>query len=257
MNNRILYKATGASGCDFSIETAIGCKFNCTYCSSKLIAKRNGWINNWRKPIYKDISELEKKLSELSKHKNCLVFVSPTTDPFMDKITSDKSIKIIKEINNLGHRCRILTKGILPLELVNLSNKNEVGATVTKLKNSKKLEPFSPSSEKRLLQLEKIANKGIYTFISMQPVLDNNFDEVLQIAKRAVFVSEIFFGGLGYFGIPQKDKIKKRLEVSDFLFEFCGNNDIVLFNDIYVRKEINLRDENWIIPIKKLKVKKT
>ena len=46
-----------------------------------------------------------------------------TTDPFMYqyKEVQDMSLAAIKKINEAGVRCSVLTKGILPIELAQLS----------------------------------------------------------------------------------------------------------------------------------------
>lgn len=45
------------------------------------------------------------------------------------------SLKIIKLLNDNGINCRILTKGILPTELGELSKKNEYGISIVSLNN--------------------------------------------------------------------------------------------------------------------------
>ena len=54
-----------------------------------------------------------------------------TTDPFMCGYPeiSTMSISAIQKLNVAGIKCSILTKGILPIELAQLSHENEYGIT--------------------------------------------------------------------------------------------------------------------------------
>jgi len=58
-----------------------------------------------------------------------------STDPFMMGYPEVKemSLKIIKLLNDNKIKCRVLTKGILPTELGELSKENEYGISIVSL----------------------------------------------------------------------------------------------------------------------------
>ena len=49
---------------------------------------------------------------------------------------SQMSLAAIKKLNGAGIKCTVLTKGILPVELAELSQDNEYGITVVSLDKS-------------------------------------------------------------------------------------------------------------------------
>ena len=58
-----------------------------------------------------------------------------TTDPFMEGYpeVSQMSIAAIRKLNEAGIKCTTLTKGLLPIELAELSPENEYGITLITL----------------------------------------------------------------------------------------------------------------------------
>ena len=147
----LLYKTQVEYG-NFTVNHVEGCSHGCLYpCYAMIMAKRFGKVKSyedWIQPkIVKNAIKLLEK--EIPKYKDEIKFVHLcfTTDPFMyeKKEVSDLSLKIIGFLNKEGIKCTVLTKGILPSELMELSKKNEFGITLISLNNNfrKKYEPYS------------------------------------------------------------------------------------------------------------------
>ena len=70
-----------------------------------------------------------------------------TTDPFMFEYeeVSNMSIAAINKLNAAGIKCSVLTKGVLPIELADLSKENEYGITLISLSEDyrQKMEPYT------------------------------------------------------------------------------------------------------------------
>ena len=123
----LLYK-TGVEYGDYSLNHVLGCSHGCKYpCYAMLMAKRFGRVKSydeWVKPKIV-INSLELLEMEIPKYKNDIKFVHLcfTTDPFMFNHPEviDLSLRIINKLNENDIKCTVLTKGILPEELLNTS----------------------------------------------------------------------------------------------------------------------------------------
>ncbi len=90
------------------------------------MAKRFGRINNyddWCNKIFLVENALELLDKEIPKYKDKIkegVFLCFTTDPFMQGYPEikDMTLKIIEKLNHNGIKVKVLTKGILPNELL-------------------------------------------------------------------------------------------------------------------------------------------
>lgn len=232
----LLYQ-TGVEYGDWTINHAQGCSHGCQYpCYAMQMAIRFGKVKNyeeWIKPRLVENAE-ELLLKEIPKYRNKIRWVhfSFTTDPFMyQNIEIQKlSLRLIQILNQKGIRCSVLTKGILPLELASLSPMNEVGVSLVSLSEDfrKKYEPYSAPVEERLSSLKKIAQKGIFTWVSMEPyptpnIVDQNFTQLL---KAVSFVDKIIFGRWNYNALVSKYPGQKEFyhQLSQQTREFCVLN---------------------------------
>jgi DNA repair photolyase len=176
-----------------------------------VMAKRFGWVKNytdWRKPkIVSNALELLDR--EIPKYKDKIKFVhlSFMTDPFMYKNREVRklTLKIIEKLNKNGIRCTVLTKGILPKSLKNIEkygSKNEYGITLVSLNSDfkKKFEPYSSPYSKRIESLKYLHDKGLVTWVSMEPYPTPNLvkQNFLKILNKISFANKIIFGKLNY-----------------------------------------------------------
>lgn len=209
--NSLLYKSK-VEYADFCINHVEGCSHGCKFpCYAFNMAKRFGKVKTyaqWCKPkLVKNASRLLDK--EIPKYKNQIQYVHLcfTTDPFMYKYPeiTEMTLKIINKLNINGIKCTVLTKGILPKELIDTrkySRDNEYGITLISLDNNfkKVYEPFSASYRGRINSLKKLHEAGLKTWVSMEPYPSPNLikQNLLEILKEVSFVDNIIFGKLNY-----------------------------------------------------------
>ena len=131
-----------------------------------------------------------------------------TTGPFMNGYpeVGAMSIAAIRKLNNAGIRCTTLTKGILPLELAQLSPENEHGITLISLDESyrEKMEPGASPYADRLAALRALHDAGCRTWVSIEPYpTPNLIEQDLQNILDAVnFVDKIIFGSFLQVELP-------------------------------------------------------
>lgn len=204
----MLYK-TGVEYGDYTLNHVQGCSHGCKYpCYAMQMAKRFGKVKtyeDWCEPKLAEntLDILEKELPKL-KDKIESVHLCFTTDPFMygyDDVEKT-SIEILKKINTYGIKCTVLTKGILPITLSKLSEKNEYGITLVSLNETfrKKFEPNAAPIKDRIKALKALHDEGCKTWVSIEPyptpnILEQNLEDIL---KAISFVDRIIFGRMHY-----------------------------------------------------------
>ena len=234
----LMYK-TGVEYGDYTLNHIQGCSHGCLYpCYAFLMAKRFGKIktyDEWVKPkiVANAIDLLEKEIPKL-REKIDSVHLCFTTDPFMygyDDICQ-ASLKIISTLNESGIKCTALTKGLLPLELADLSDENEYGITLISLNENfrKEIEPGATPYADRIKRLYELHERGCRTWVSIEPyptpnIIEQDFDKILE---SVFFVDKIIFGRTNYNSIVSKYKRNKEFynELSETVVEFCELNGI-------------------------------
>lgn len=229
----LLYKTAVEYG-DYTINHVEGCSHGCLYpCYAMMMAKRFGKVKSyeeWIEPkiVGNAIDLLEK---EIPRHKDKIKFVHLcfSTDPFMYgyEAVSNLSLQLISMLNEAGIKCTALTKGILPFELAQLSGKNELGITLISLQEDfrKGHEPFSASYKERIYSLYRLHEKGIKTWVSIEPyptpnIVNQDFRDILEAIS---FVDKIIFGRLNYNAMVSQYAMHKAFynELSQQVIEFC------------------------------------
>ena len=127
-----------------------------------------------------------------------------STDPFMHgyQDIADMAVASIKKLNAADIKCTVLTKGILPMSLAQLSVKNEYGITLISLdeRYREEMEPGAAPYTERLNAIKKLHDAGCKTWISMEPYpTPNSIMQDLQTLLESVsFVDKIIFGRTNY-----------------------------------------------------------
>lgn len=257
----LLYKTKVEYG-DWTINHIIGCMHGCNFpCYAIMMAKKFGWVkddNDWRKPRLA-INAIELLEKEIPKYKNEIkyfVHLCFMSDPFM--YDSEKrnlipeikemTLKIIERLNKEGIRVTTLTKGFYPNEILDgkrFLKTNEYGITLVSLNKRFKeaYEPFSAPYETRIKSLEKLAEAGLKTWVSIEPYPTpqlpklektdaENIDEILE---RIKFVKKIIFGKLNYSRLNYHNGRYSRTwgdsndfyeEMAQKVIDFCNKNKI-------------------------------
>lgn len=204
----MLYKTNVEYG-DYTINHVLGCSHGCLYpCYAMMMAKRFGKVKNYEEWLMPRLAEntLEILDKEIPKFKNKIKSVQLcfTTDPFMygQHEIIDMSLNIVKKLNDYSIKCVVLTKGVLPLKLTQLSKMNEIGISIVSLSESFRMqyEPFTAPFVDRIQSLRNIHNSGVKTWVSIEPyptpnIIDQNFDNIL---NSIGFVDKIIFGKWNY-----------------------------------------------------------
>lgn len=234
----MLYQ-TGVEYGDYTMNHAQGCAHGCKFpCYAFLMKKRFGQIKDyeeWLEPclVSNTLELLDREIPRL-RNKIQSVQLCFTTDPFMNGYpeVSAMSIAAIRRLNNAGIRCTTLTKGILPLELAQLSPENEHGITLISLDESyrEKMEPGAAPYADRLAALRALHDAGCRTWVSIEPYpTPNLIEQDLQNILDAVrFVDKIIFGRTNYCkevsAYKQHKSFYNRLAAQ--VTEFCEQHGI-------------------------------
>lgn len=204
----MLYK-TGVEYGDYTMNHVLGCAHGCKFpCYAYLQKKRFGQVSsyeNWLEPylvsntlklLNEEIPRLRKKIKSVQ-----LCF---TTDPFMyeyDEI-SEMSFDAIERLNMAEIKCSVLTKGVLPIKLANLSKENEYGITLISLNEDyrQKMEPYAAPYAERLAALRALHDKGCKTWVSIEPYPTPNLIEqsLQELLDSVAFADKIIFGRTNY-----------------------------------------------------------
>ena len=248
----LLYK-TGVEYGDYTINHLQGCAHGCKYpCYAFLMAKRFGKIKTYEEWIEPKIvsNALELLIKEIPKYKRKIksVHLCFTTDPFMYEYeeVAQLSIEIIKKLNAAGITCTALTKGLFPIELADLSLKNQYGITLISLDETfrEKIEPNAAPFKDRINSLYELHKRGCKTWVSIEPyptpnIIEQDFDEILNSIS---FVDKIIFGRTNYNSEITKHPNRKEFynELSLQVEKFCTELKIDFHIKTGTKTEINI-----------------
>ena len=169
---------TGVEYGDYTMNHVLGCAHGCKFpCYAFLQKKRFGQVHTyeeWLQPylVSNTLELLDKEIPKL-RNKIKSVQLCFSTDPFMygyDEI-SKLSIASIRKLNESGIKCTVLTKGILPGELSELSMDNEYGITLISLNEDyrERMEPYAAPYVERIAALRTLHDRGCRTWVSIEP----------------------------------------------------------------------------------------
>jgi DNA repair photolyase len=172
------------------------------------MAKRFGKVANyeeWCKPklVSNTLEILDREIPRL-KAKIESVQLCFTTDPFMYRYdeVGRMSIEAIKKLNAAGIRCTVLTKGLLPIELAEQSDKNEYGITLISLDEDYRgrIEPGAASYAERIAALKDLSDRGCKTWVSVEPYPTPNLiqQDLTEVLEAVSFTNRIIFGRTNY-----------------------------------------------------------
>ena len=231
----MLYK-TGVEYGDYTMNHVQGCQHGCLYpCYAFMMAKRFGKVKTqeeWRTPklVSNTLELLDQEIPRL-RGKISSVQLCFSTDPFMENYpeVGRMSIEAIRKLNTAGIKCTVLTKGILPIELSELSAENEYGITLVSLDETfrEQYEPYAASLERRIASLRNLSAAGCRTWVSIEPYPTPNIihQELQPILEAIGFANRIIFGRMHYNKIVSEYADHKQFyndcaaEVTDFCIQ--------------------------------------
>jgi len=204
----MLYK-TGVEYGDYTMNHVLGCSHGCKYpCYAYMMKKRFGKVTSyedWTSPklVSNTLEILEQEIPRM-KNRIKTVQLCFSTDPFMFGYgeVGAMSLAAIRKLNDAGIKCSVLTKGLLPFELAEMSPENEYAITLISLNEEyrQKYEPGSASYIERIQALRRLHDAGCKTWVSVEPyptpnIVEQNLDDVLD---AIAFTDKIIFGRTNY-----------------------------------------------------------
>lgn len=234
----LIYKTNVEYG-DYTINHVQGCGHGCKYpCYAYLMKKRFGSIKSyeeWLEPaiVENTLDLLDKELPRY-KDKIKTLHLCFTTDPFMYGYEDIKELSLaaIRKINAAGIKCSVLTKGLLPIELMEYSKDNEYGITLVSLNEGyrERIEPGAAPYVQRLEALRTLHNAGFKTWVSIEPYPTPNIIEqdINKILETVGFTDKIIFGRTNYSKDISSFKNHKQFynEQANIVIEFCNKRNI-------------------------------
>lgn len=204
----MLYE-TGVEYGDYTMNHIQGCAHGCKFpCYAFMMKKRFGVVptyEEWLEPylVSNTLQLLDKEIPQL-KDKIESVQLCFSTDPFMygyDEV-AQMSIAAIRKLNAAGIKCTVLTKGILPIGLAELSPDNEYGITLISLDEAyrEKMEPYAAPYNERLAAMKALHDRGCKTWVSIEPYPTPNLiqQDLQKLLEALAFTDRIIFGRTNY-----------------------------------------------------------
>lgn len=204
----MLYETSVEYG-DYTMNHIQGCAHGCKFpCYAFMMKKRFGVVptyEEWLEPylVSNTLQLLDKEIPRL-KDKIESVQLCFSTDPFMYgyEEVAQMSIAAIRKLNAAGIKCTVLTKGILPIELADLSPDNEYGITLISLDEAyrEKMEPYAAPYNERLAAMRVLHDRGCKTWVSIEPYPTPNLiqQDLQKLLETLAFTDRIIFGRTNY-----------------------------------------------------------
>ena len=188
---------------DYAINIYTGCPHRCYYCfAPNVLHKHREQFHSCVEPR-KDIVEEVQKQIEREGITGKLIHLCFTCDPYPKGCDSSATREIIKILKETGNHIQILTKnGGDALRDFDLLDENDwfgvtyAGYTDRSESFIPKEEPGAETPFSRLMALRKAHDKGIKTWISMEPVLDEHSVLALLVAP---YIDLFKIGKLNYY----------------------------------------------------------
>jgi len=216
----LLYRSKVEYG-GWTINHVQGCSHGCKYpCYAMSLAKRTGRVKTYEDWCQPEVVEnaLDLLDDELRRFGNKIdsVHLCFTTDPFMWDVAqqepiaeiADLSTRIIERLNSAGIRVTTLTKGVYPDAFIEkartLSRENQYGVSIVSLSEEfrQKWEPGSAPVGLRLQSLQRLAESGAHTWVSVEPYPTPNIDATAsnpaELLDAITFVDKAVFGRWNY-----------------------------------------------------------
>lgn len=175
---------------DLACNLYLGCTHGCIYCyAPACMRKTNKTWHEAANPRKDILLQFEKDALRLEGDSRAILFCF-LTDPYQPAESTHRLTRSALEIAYRHDlKTKILTKGMASIIAEDLpfmkQAKTELGLTITFADDEKrrKWEPFASSIGDRLQTLEAAHGMGIYTWVSLEPVIDPQ--EALEVIERA------------------------------------------------------------------------
>lgn len=182
--------------CDLAINIYTGCNHGCIYCYAPNVLKKSK-ENFMKVEPRKDISKSVKNQIEREGLKNKKIMLCFTCDPYPAGIDTTPTREVIKVIKDSGNYVQILTKGGLrALRDFDLLNSNDSFGVTISCFDSEDIEPNAAPVTERLQTLRYANQHGIKTWVSCEPVYDDN--TIFTLITKCDYIDMYRIGKLNY-----------------------------------------------------------
>ena len=190
------------------------CPHDCSYCYMKGIAKRFG---KSQPPPYFDEKELKTNLGEGN-----FIFVGSSNDLFANDMPSEWVFKTLDHCNKFDNRYLFQSKN--PKRMYDFSNHPVFARSVvcTTIESDTKyygLMGRTPYPNDRSFDMEYLSERGITTYVTIEPIMDFDLYSFVEIIKRCNPVQVNIGADSGRNNLPEPPK-EKVLELIAALEEF-------------------------------------
>lgn len=201
-------------GIKYNMNLYRGCQHQCIYCDSRSECYQIANFNDIEVKV-NAIELLQKEI--MSKRVRGTIGTGSMSDPYLPL---EKKYKLTREalkvIRNSNFPIHIITKGNLVVRDVDLLQDISriyaaVSFTITTTDDdlARKLEPGAPSVTERLRAMKELSDNGIYTGITMMPILpfiEDNEENILDIIEKAKEYGARYI--IPWFGMTLRDRQK-------------------------------------------------
>ncbi|NHJ85440.1 MAG: radical SAM protein [Asgard group archaeon] len=190
-------------GVDYVINPYVGCQHGCIYCYAEFMKRlTNHGGDEWGKFI--DVKKFDMTKINPTKYDNKTLLLSSVTDPYCPIEAKYKVTRtILEQLTGTKAKIEILTKSRLVERDIDLFQQFEnirVGISLNNLNSqlAKKIEPLASRPELRIKALERIASKGITTYVFISPIFPKITDwkEIILATKH--FANDFMFENLNF-----------------------------------------------------------
>lgn len=192
--------------CDLAVNIYTGCNHGCVYCYAPRVLKKAREDFERVEPC-KDIVESVQKQLTREGMKDKKIMLCFTCDPYPALIDTTPTREVIQAIKESGNHVQILTKsGMLSARDFDLLDVNDsYGVTFS---GDGAQEPNAAWPHQRLMYLEEAKKRGIKTWVSCEPVLDQY--AIYELISTADYIDLFKIGKLNHyklsdFGLPPID----------------------------------------------------
>jgi DNA repair photolyase len=176
---------------DLAINIYTGCPHRCFYCfAPNVLHKDREQFHSCVEPRKNIVDEVKKQL-EKEQIKGKLIHLCFTCDPYPTGYDTTPTREIIKAIKESGNNVQILTKNGGDRDFDLLDKNDWYGITLDGHKQK-------CSERNRILALWEAHKKGIKTWVSFEPVTDEQ-EFFTDLHRVAPFVDKVKIGKLNYY----------------------------------------------------------
>lgn len=227
---------------DLAINIYTGCPHACWYCYAPAVLRRDKEVFQGNVRPRENIVEEVCKQLQRGNIQDKLIHLCFTCDPYPTGCDSMVTREVIKAIKDSGNHVQILTKGDGTRDLDLLDENDWYGITYTGYPIETLSDSVPPPGEpgsmpllRRLKSLRVAHDKGIKTWVSVEPALDV-VDVLNFLELRPAYIDKWTFGKLNHH--------RSDVDWSDFgtrVERACISNKLNYVIKDSLRKEINKR----------------